>query len=715
MFFAVKNHVSQTVRECPEPWGFQPTENITQEIRESKAARQNWYRSEATQHNFFSGIEGINPNVRVSKNNPPQAIHAFSADFDVPISKSKAAYAVEQMRIKPSWLGDSLGGGLHVLWLLERPIRVRGDWALTVELLTRAKHWLELDLLPGVDGPAFVLPSQYYCNGCAWTSTHQGAAPAAAVQAFFFSVVAGMKRGGSGLAEIPIDVLEKALREKWPSFDWPEAFAFESQGPSFWIEGSTSARSAIVKKDGIFSFAAHAAQPFYSWADLLGNEFVAKYRDQNIHDTTADIFYDGDKYWRKVNARWAACGKPEIELEFRCRHVSNRAEKGEVSRMDQCFQFIHNQQRIDHVGPHVLFPEGVIVLHGETALNTVKNRIIQPMEGRYAWEMDFGFLAKLLDKLFDPADQLPHFLAWWKYFYECALHQRPEPGQNVFFMGGTGVGKTLTSREVFGGTFGGGIDASQYLLEGSNFNSEFMERAVWCVDDDTVSEDPKKQSKFAIKLKKIAANTDHNYNRKFVAGGSVQWIGRVICTSNLDAISSQILGPLDQSIKDKTSLFRCAHEPGFVFPSREECRQRTAEELPKFLRWLLDWPVPEYIRRDARFGFQSHHNETLLALSLQNSPASLLKEILLHVFTAHFQANPDAKIWTGPLQNLITLIVCTNPVAGESVHKMSHPALMRYLTLIEKEEAIRITTTVGKFNVKMLTFYREDYAKPDSL
>jgi hypothetical protein len=537
-----------------------------------------------------------------------------------------------------------------------------------------------------------------------------GAVPAAAVQAFFFSTVSGMKRGASGLSEIPIDVLETALREKYGTrFSWPEAFAFESQGPSFWVDGSTSAKSAIVKRDGMFTFAAHASQPFHSWADLLGNDFVRQYREQNIFAATADVYYDGDKYWRKVKGRWAACGKPEMELEFRGKHISNRAEKGEVSLMDQCFLFINNQQRVATVGPHVLFPEGVIAVHGESVLNTVKNRVIQPADGKFTWGLDFGFLSRLLDNLFDPADQLPHFLAWWKYFYECALKQKPEPGQNVFLMGATAVGKTLTSREVFGATFGGGIDASAYLLEGASFNSEFMERAVWCVDDDTVSEDPRKQAKFATKLKKIAANTDHNYNRKFVAGGSVQWIGRVICTSNLDAISSQILGPLDQSIKDKTSLFRCAHEPGFVFPSREEIRRQIAEELPKLLRWLLDWTVPGCIERDARFGFKSHHNESLMAMSLQNSPASLIKEIILQVFSGYFHMNPDAVTWTGTMQNLLTLIVSTNPVAGDMLHKTSHASLIRYLALIEKEGAIRVDLNVARHNVKTFTFHKADY------
>lgn len=712
MFYAVKNHTSQSVFPCSEPWKFSASSPISDDIRLNKVSRQDWYQNAGTDHNFYSGVEGVNPNMRVSKSNPPQFFHAFIADYEAEIQTENLVAGIEEIHRKPTWFERSLGGGVHMIWELEQPIRVGGDWKLAVEILNKAQYWLHLDRFPALDTPAFLDPTRYYCNGSKWTPTRLGKIPAHNVQAFFFDTVKGLRRNNGG-ANIPIEVLEAALKERYPGFSWPEEFKFESQGPSFWIPESTSPKSAIVKKDGIFTFSGHAEKAFYSWGDLLGVNFVKEYQEKTIGDATRNIHFDGKSYWHYIGGVWRPCSKMETDIHFLVDHnLCAQTRKGEASQMVQAFNFIHRHQRIHNAGPFVLRPSGIIEdFLGKRVLNTVEYRVVQPATGPQAWGSggEFPFLSMLYDNLFDPPGQLPWYLAWFKHAYVNALGKDPRPGQNIFKMGGTGIGKTLNSRNVIGAALGGFIDASDYLIHGATFNSHYMEHPVWCIDDDTANEDPRRQQKFVTCLKKCSANDVHTCNRKFEVSGNVQWLGRIVCTSNLDAVSSQIIGPMDQSIRDKTNLYRCAAKPGFEFPDRAIVAASIKRELPFFLKWLIDWDPPSYIERDSRFGYHSYQEEALLAMSLQNSPAALLKEVLMVTLTSFFQQNPEAQVWTGSMFTILSLITCTNPAGAEMVRKISHAAMLRYLALIEKEAAIRMTSQVMKGNVKVYTFYRDDY------
>ena len=707
MFFAAPNLVGQSV-EPSTPWDFKITEEITAQIRGSKEDRQRWYQNPATQHCFYAALEGINSTQRVRKDNPPHLLKGFVADYDVKIPKERILEAIQSMDIKPAWIETSLGGNFRLVWVLGVPLPV-DDRAFCTFILQEAHDWLRLGLLPGLDRKAFEETSRLYCNGCVWDDTKHGPIPVNKSQAFF--VECGKKfRFKAGDAEgVPLDLVEAALRERYAAFNWPGAFELETQGPSFWLEGSESPQSAIVKLGGLFSFAAHASKPFYSWTDLLGKEFTDKFQSDSIAKATEDIWWDSKKFWRRVNGVYISMEKAELQSYFKvsCRLSAKPAQNG-VSPMESALEHIYNHQRVTGAAPFVFRRPGLITFDGERKLNTYSGNPIQPAEGKQTWgpQGEFSFMSMWFDNLFFPTEQLKFFLAWLKHYYRCALLFDPRPGQNIFLMGGVGIGKTLCNRQVIGAAVGGFVDASDFLVAGSMFNSHLMKRAHWALDDDSPAGSSQATTRVHMMFKKVAANQQFLCNTKFENATMVEWMGRIGCTTNLDFISSRIVGPLDNSSLDKTSLFRCQKESRFVFPDRSEIVRTIERELPFFLRWLLDWEPPDEVQRDeARYGYRAYHEKSLLDQTYQSSPTASFKEVLIEYLAAWSSDNLDAPFWEGTVSMLLRGILGhqNNDVVLRSL-KLEQ--VTRFLEQIQREGSISGEVVNGLHNTRIWRFKR---------
>src|SRR5438105_4873527 len=138
---------------------------------------------------------------------------------------------------------------------------------------------------------------------------------------------------------------------------------------------------------------------------------------------------------------------------------------------DEALNHVYQRNYITGAAPYVFQPTGVIDIGGQPCLNTYLNRHVLPADELTPWgpEGKHPFLSYWLDAIFDPAEQLPYFLAWHKHFYESAYLGKPMPGQNIFLMGGVGVGKTLMAWRYVGASVGGFADASSFLVRGSTF------------------------------------------------------------------------------------------------------------------------------------------------------------------------------------------------------------------------------------------------------
>jgi len=707
MFFATENLTTKSVSPC-DPWTFIPPQQVSKQIRHDKQSRQDWYRNIDTQWNFYTPLEASNPNQRVSnEDNPSKFIHGFAADYDVKIPMSRVLEVVAAMDIKPSWIETSLGGKIRLVWLFLKPLRVDGT-DFCIFLLERAMKWLRLDLLPGLDEGAFTDPTRLLCNGGEWLATGHGPLAEVPLQVFYIGVARDFQFVSTDLAEVPLDVVEEKIKEKYPNFSWPGEFAYETQGPSFWIPESKSAMSAIVKKDGMFTFSDHADKSFYSWGDICGVDFLKGHADNAIAVATKDIYWDQKNFWRKKSGFYALMGMTELQNFFKvqCR-LSAKPGKSGQSPVDLALYHIYTTNCIIGAGPFVFKPSGLMEYMGRPVLNTYIPRALVPAAGEQKWGPDgnFPFLSQHFDVLFDPVYQKKFFLAWWKHFYTSAYTLTPMPGPNVYLVGGTDVGKTMTSRAIISLSVGGFVDASGHLIGGESFNSHIYEKPLWVIDDEVVGDNSAAQTRFHAIWKKTAANQQFLFSKKYEVPLTIDWMGRIFCTLNMDYISSRIMGPMDGSVIDKTCAFRCPAVSKIIFPSRYELEKIIACELPYMLRWLLDWEPPDYVLRDVRYGFKSYQESSLLDKAHQGGKSAPFKELLIEVLQNYFIQEKNATEWRGTVTQLLRMLQ-TNPHNESILRLLRLEQTNRYLEMIQREALVECTVETGPMKTRVWVFAR---------
>ncbi len=716
MFFYAENLTKQTVQVGLAPWDFKVTEIITAQIRGDKKARQEWYKTASTKHYFYTGIESSNPNGRPSKENPPRFIHAFAADYDVKIPDSRVKEAIAAMDLKPSYFERSLGGNVRLVWILPKPLLVDGyDYCAFV--CEKAIKWLNLEMLPGLDEGAFKTPTRMLCNGGVWEKVEGKGISEDELQSFNVICSKAFNFVDANALTIPLDVVEAELKVRFPNFSWPSEFAAETMGPSFWIPEATSPTSAWLKPEGFISFSAHATKKFYSWSMLLGGEFIANFQKANIARATSDIWYDSKKFWRKKRGDggkdyWVSMEDKELTsfLRVNCRLSPKPGPSGE-SPIAEAFAHIYCENHVVGAAPFVMRQGGLISHMGNRILNTYMSKVVQPATEKQEWGVNFPLLAEWFKGFLEPELQLDHLFAWQRYAYKAALESRPLPGQNIFLMGPAKGGKTLYNREILGGMMGQFVDATSHLIKGETFNSEMYSCPMWCIDDEAPGESENSRGNFRAMLKKTTANSTFKYHKKFEVPVSVEWTGRVGCTSNLDYVSSRVLGSMDNTSRDKTSLFRCNEKPTFVFPDRETLIATIKRELPYFLRWLLDWEPPATVLPDNRYGYASYHEPRLLEQATQGGSSAPFKELLIEGLLDYFEMHPTETEWRGSVSKLHRMLHA-NPMNDSILRTLKMEHANRYLESIQREGIVGCTTETGVYKERVWVFTNPTIKKP---
>lgn len=692
-----------------EPWTYVPTIQVSEQIRHDKESRQEFYRNINTKWNFYTPFEGANPNQRISgEDNPPRLQHGFAADFDTEIPMSRVKEVVDMMKIKPAWIEISLGRKIRLVWLFDNPLRVDStDFAIF--FLEKSKKWLKLDLLPALDEGAFTDPTRLLANGGNWIPTGHGPIDPVMLQSFYVEAGREFRFKSSDPTEVPLDIIEAEIKKQYPKFSWPTEFVIDSQGPSFWVIGSTSTMSAIVKKDGMFTFSDHAEKAFYGWGDILGKDFIKQFADNAISKATKDIYYDKKNYWRKIEGEWDSMPATEMQiyLEVEC-GLSTKPDKSGRAPLKVALSHIHNTGRIIGAGPFVFSPPGPMVYQGRKVLNTYKDKAIRPVSEPQIWGPDgnFPFLSLHFDWLFDPLIQKDFFLAWFKHRYAAAIELVPRSACHIYLMGKPNMGKTFTSRGVVGKLLGGFVDASGFMLGTStNFTSELHDVPIWTIDDDTSSESPHAHARFQAIWKKVAANQEFLYNKKFEVPLTIVHPVSILCSLNMDVVSSRVMGSLDDSSLDKTNLFRCAPECKIKFPPREITEKIVDKELPYFGRWLLDHEPPEHVVRDTRYGYASYQEETLLDRARQSGKSAPFKALLIECLRAFFRRETTATEWRGSVPALIRELQF-NPGNETVLRLLRLEQTDRYLESIHREGLLKCHTETGEMKVRIWVFPR---------
>lgn len=687
----LENLRSVTLEDGPAPWEFVPG-SIPEPVRKDKGFRDLWINSAKTAHHCYSLFDGFSPTQRVTKENPPQVMLGLAVDYDCPVTPQQAAEGWGRVKRPPTHWEVTLSGNGRGLWMFQEPIRVPG-YEFAGKFCAFLADKLNARLVaPGVDENALTTPNRYYTNSGVWLDT-QG-------QPIEQDLLVGWLVEFSGAwnfaskdygVEVPLEKAAELLSGKYPRFtDWPTDFSLNSQGPSFWIDGSTSPKSAIVRATGIQTFAAHANRAFYSWEDLLGKDAVESFRATQLGAAVVDVFFDSKHYFRPIaDGRWKAFTKEDLVQFLRTsRGLSQKMDKTGVSQIDRAIAYIHDHHYINGAAPFAFRPTGQIRVNGEPILNISTKTVLTPQQEPAAWGKDggFEFISSFLDALFDPADQKEVFIAWLHVFYKSAYEKRPHSGHSVFLAGGPSVGKTMLSRGILAGLMNGFADAGDYLLGKDGFGSELFDNGLWCVDDSEGTVSAAHHRKFSEIVKRMSANNTFRWHAKFRVPMMVQWCGRVLVTLNRDEESVRLIPDLSITILDKTMLFKAKEKHDtFRFPrgGAEAVSAILDRELPAFARWLLDYRIPEELinDRDPRFVIKPYHDPDLVNTALQSSTVNAFAEILHEWKRNHFETEKGDS-WEGTTFQLHKLLHA-DPTATAALRTYSLDSVQRALSALK--------------------------------
>jgi len=653
-----------------EPWLFSDLDLVPKECRgkEGKKLREEWMTNPTTRFHAYSLFEGTNPNLRIKspgksdEGNPPVFMYGIAIDYDVPFLQAEfdaGLQRIENPAFHPNWCEISLSGNYRLVWRFAKPLPMpsyefAAGWLRHIEKIIPFRSWV------GVDEGALKAPERYYTNGCQWKKINPSPFPMATLMGEYIHYSAKFDFRGTEFGMIiPLTIIAEKLKEVFPRFEqWPGEFALGTQGPTFWIADSVSAKSAIVRETGMQTFSAHAGKPFFSWPELLGMDFCKNYKTEQMGRACDGIFYDEKHYYSK-NSAGIWCLDPQCNIQLYLKHsrgLSDLRRKGEpTTELERALCHVQRMNRIKIAASFAFYPEGVITLLNDRVLNLHTRKALAPAPA----PGPMPFLNEFTRSLFNPPEQLDFFFSWLAYFYRSCYYRAPRSGQALYIAGGTNVGKTFLLRAVIGGLVGGFAEANQFLDGSDNFNSELFDYGFWCMDDGSIATNFQMHKRQSEMVKRIVANPSVRCNGKFLKANTVSWQGRLGISLNTDIESSRGFPDLDISMREKVMIFRTHDVAQIKFLQSEEMTAMLARELPFFARFLLDYQIPEHcLSSDPRFGVLSYQERSLVNMANQSSVSGAFSEILEEWMRSYFtQQEPQADRWEGTSLQLYKAIL----------------------------------------------------------
>lgn len=715
----LKRLSDQNMHEGPLPWEFVPETPIPEECRLDKKERTRWINLPSTDHHVYSGNEGVNANARITapkgdgEGNPIRYIRWIVSDYDKDASEAMVMELAKKMPFPPNWIERTLSGNWRFVWILERP--------LLVPSFSFAQHFFRtFDVfafnpangMVGFDKEAFESPERLWTNGCDWRPLNPNPIPEDVSQGWMVAANAKFEFSQKEFGEaIDLDIIRPALAEKYPTFaEWDSDFVEGAHGPTFWVPASKSPKSATVYPNGMRTFSANAHKAFFSWADLLGMDFVKRHQAESSGRAAKDIYYDGRSFYRKFpDGVWRDEDTMTLSshLEIQ-RGVSVKSAKGETgNELKRTIDFIRGNQRVDGVAPALYRPSGFwINENGKRMLNTSRVQVMQPAQGIAIWGPNgtHPWLSHCLDYTFDP-QQAAIVKAWAQYGYQHAYAQKPRSGHVLFIAGPVNIGKTLINRGIFGRIFGGCAEAAEYLMGETDFNGDLFDAGYWVVDDNAASSDPATRKRWTFTLKKLAANKSLRYHEKFKRATMAECIVRICVTMNCDEVSVQLLPDMDASNLEKCIIVRTLPKAAQVFP--HDLKEILDRELPWLCRWFLDNPVPAHLMGDPRFGLKSFADESLLDTARQSSPQAGFSELLENWKGEWFGDHDKELYWEGTATELY-MAMGSDPRRQMALGKMSADSVGRHLSAMKARGCVWIESFRTSANRRWRIFKDEN-------
>jgi hypothetical protein len=709
MFYALKNLRSQITFEVERPW------DVWQDYPNpayigAKDELEAWRAAAKTEHMFISPFRGQNSKARITegKKNPelmncPHEVCALIADYDaactqVHIDNINAKPA--QPDYMPHYICNTFRPGYkRLIWLFEKPILLGGTYTSAAAFMKKVASEIKADLwLPGFDDNC-LKPHMYFAVGTNWTKISD-AEPIPSHILYAWAAVADSTVNFTNeyLSPPPLEKVADLVAERFPG-RWSGPFGIGSRGVRFWDPQADNPTAAVVMPEGMRCFTEPSG--FVTWRDIFGSRAVDELQGEQFEELKNTIAFDGERkrYWYEYEGKWSSMDKGDFaEYLVACGMDNRKPKTGGLSRVASFMNTIRIKYNVKEALPFVYMPSGRIFYNGSYSLNTSSLKPMPPAPPLHgskltfaeAGQQSFPWIYAYMSTFFSPVRrrprwvpnsvpdkdiQLMHFLAWHHRFYKSAYIQKPLQGQALIIGGPPSAGKGFLSNGIVGTSAGGFSDGSPYLLGEDQWTADVLEKGLMTVDDDHSGDDMRSHRTFTTRLKRLVANTQAIYNKKFGSAGRVTWKGRIIITCNLDPESLRVLPDLTQSNADKIMIFLAqARKQDEQLPDFHTLDEIMARELPHYLRWLLEWEVPQWLLAgDERFWVRSYHHPTLLEAASEQGTVVNVLEMLREIYEEFVKADDEdifsrgvitgktetggkSYTWTGPVRQLYKMM-----------------------------------------------------------
>lgn len=630
----LSNFQAQAVQMLP-PWEVQVRPRDT--FNGDKRAFKTYLTATETQDCLYSGILGLEPHLRVSRDNRPTRLLAIVADYDSQLNEDARAKKLNKLPIPPNIISTSFSGGTHAIWLLERLLPMMPDAESNNTLLRCIAKDLKLGRAFGaLDERAFYNPSQYYTAGKSWQQVSDIPIPAGRCELWVMETIKSLK-GNSSTSRIPLERVKTEMDKRFPG-RWAGEFVLGSRGIRFWDPAADNPTADIVTEGGMVCFTGDFA--FRSWVDIFGADFARDYAAETIGQAIADIYYIGREYWRKSDSGdWVCYPRRELNDILQNEYgLNSRSEDGKSgSEVSQAISAIATRKALHGRLPFIYNDEDVVEIDGKKFLNTSRRRALSPGKFTQEWGDGFPWIANFLIRLFgreDAEDQLDFFISWLAHAYKGALNLSPTRGQAIYIAGQSGSGKSFLSKHIIAPLFGGREEATSYLMNETRFNNALFDSGIWNIDDAEVIAEPRAHARYSALVKKVVANDDFLCEAKYVNAVKVPWKGRLVVTCNTDLESLRILPAIDINNSDKLMFFLCT-DSVLDDPDCEIC---VRDELPAFAGFLAAYEMPEYCRGSHRFGVKSFLHPILMVEASNSGISGTFQDVFCVFLKNYFEA-----------------------------------------------------------------------------
>ena len=306
---------------------------------------------------------------------------------------------------------------------------------------------------------------------------------------------------------------------------------------------------------------------------------------------------------------------------------------------------------------------------------------------------DFSFIENFLGDLFNGEDQAFAAIAWLRQARSNLVAGKRRPLPAAALVGPRDCGKSLFI-ELTRYTLGGRSANALRALNGStNFNADALGAELLVIDDEIASRDHRARVALAQGLKKQLFAASVRVEGKYRDVVTMRPIHAVILAVNSEPENMMVLPALDDSLKDKISLFLCNRARLDGLHSRDEISAHLKAEIPSFIYYLENSNHPKHLH-NRRTGVAAWHHPELLETLGNMEIEEQFRELLVQCTAISAQITTEGA-WSGSAADLENALLYDERTqhGAKRILKWAS-ACGTYLSKIQKTGKARISSSV---------------------